>query len=99
MDQMTSRPDRPLNEDDVRRIVHEEIAAALGMLGRAADHADGYDADTIQSYAYGCIAEAAKGAALRITCDHEYRFGQTKCWTCGEPEPELKNPFEGENDG
>lgn len=87
-----------LSEDDVRRIVREEITAALGMLAREAQSLDGYDADTIQSYAYGCIAEAAGGAAVQhLTCPHEYRFGQVKCWTCGEPEPELKNPFEEES--
>lgn len=106
MDQMTNRPDRPLNEDDVRRIVREEIARAMEMLGRAAERADSYDSDTIQTYAYGCITEAAQGAARRVSCPHEtyeswgglYAPAPRTCRQCGEPEPEPENPFEDKED-
>jgi hypothetical protein len=88
-----------LNGDDVRRIVREEIAKALGMLGREASHLDGYDTDTIESYAFGAIIRSAEGAAVRMTCPHEVyeSWGgraPLACRRCGEPMPEPVNPFE-----
>lgn len=94
-----------LNEDDVRRIVREEIANALGMLSREASHLDGYGTDTIEMYALSAVSKAAEGAAVRMTCPHEvyeswgglYVQAPSTCRRCGEPEPEPVNPFEEEN--
>lgn len=87
-------------EAHVRRIVREEIGKALGMLAREASHQDGYDTDTIKSYALSAITEAAEGAAGRVTCEHEYSsVWGPRCHRCGEPEPELENPFEEKTNG
>lgn len=83
-----------LTGDDVRRIVREEIAEALRMLAREAHWQDGYETQELDSRALGNIGKVAEGAVSRLLCEHEYRFGQTKCWTCGEPQPEPANPFE-----
>lgn len=92
-------------EAQIRRIVREEIAKAFGMLAREASHQDGYDTDTIRSYALSAITDAAGGAASRVTCKHEtYESWNSHnpartCRRCGEPEPEIENPFEEKTNG
>lgn len=102
MDQMTNRPDRPLNETGVRRIVREEIVAAFGMLAREAKSLDmPYETAELDSRALENIRAAAEGAAQRMMCPHEeyMSWGQDlRCSRCGEPRPEPVNPFEDEED-
>lgn len=104
MDQMTNRPDRPLNEADVRRIVREEIVAAFGVLAREAKSLDmPYETAELDSRALENIRAAAEGAVQRMTCPHEeymsWGSGQDpRCSRCGEPRPEPVNPFEDEED-
>ena len=86
-----------LAEDDVRRIVREEIAEALRMLAREAYDLDmPYETQDLDTRALDNIRKAAEGAASRLLCEHEYRFwlGRTRCTRCGEPPPEPANPFE-----
>lgn len=100
MDQMTNRPDRPLNEADVRRIVREEISRAFGMLAREAFSLDmPYETAELDSRALENIRAAAEGVMGRMTCPHDtfvsWHNGQDpRCTRCGEPEPEPVNPFE-----
>lgn len=102
MDPMTNRPDWPLNEADVRRIVREEIVAAFGMLAREANSLDmPYETAELDSRALENIRAAAEGAAQRMTCAHEKYFSwghDLRCSSCGEPRPEPVNPFEDEED-
>lgn len=100
-----SAADRIPSEDDVRRIVREEIAKAFGMLAREASHQNGYDTDIIEGSALSALERSAEGAAARVTCEHESYVSWTSfsgtqthpvCRACGEPEPELENPFEGD---
>jgi hypothetical protein len=96
-----STTDGPLTEADVRRIVQEEIAKAFGAFAREADHQDGYDADTIESYALRAVQRTAEGTAVRVTCLHEASVGRgvRTCRRCGEPEPVPSNPFEEDQRG
>lgn len=102
-----STADGPLTEADVRRIVQEEIAKAFGAFAREADHQDGYDADTIESYALRALQRTAEGTAVRVTCLHEAYGGRgvrtapalRTCRRCGEPEPVPSNPFEEDQRG
>ena len=84
-----------LQDQWIRAIVREEIAAALRALAREADHQDEYETPEITSRALSAIGEAAEGAAKRITCEHEFTSAWgPRCARCGEPEPEPVNPFE-----
>lgn len=95
----------PLTEERVRQIMQDEIAKALGMLAREADHQDGYDTDIIEGTALSALQRVAEGAAGRVTCPHEtYESWTTRgpgrsCRRCGEPEPEIENPFEEKTNG
>lgn len=86
-----------LQEQWVRAVVREEIARAFGALQRAASDLDApYDTAELDSRALGNIAQAAENAVRRLTCPHEKYFtwhGRPRCSRCGEPEPELEDPF------
>lgn len=86
------------DEQAVRRIVREEIVNALGALKREADYQDTpYETAELDSRALGNIAQVAEGVIQRLNCPHErygsYWAGESRCSTCGEPEPELADPF------
>ena len=88
-----------MTEDDVRRIVREEIVNALRALAREADEQDSYETQELDSRALGNIVKAAEGAVVRVLCVHEeYRDGwpgrPARCSRCVEPQPEPVNPFE-----
>ena len=93
-----------LNEEDVRRIIREEIIRAFGALEREAGSLDSYETAELDSRALAQVARAAEGAVVRLTCPHEeYRdwgYGpQPQCARCGEPEPQPVNPFEEKTNG
>lgn len=78
----------------VRAIVREEIVAALQVLGRAAASEYLSTESEIAERALRASEDVFTNAAHRLTCEHNYRFGQGRCWDCDEPEPEPVNPFE-----
>lgn len=83
-----------LREQWVRAVVREEIVNALGALVREAQSQNSpYETDREDSNVFNLITWVAEGAVQRLTCEHEYRFGQAKCWNCDEPEPRAVNPF------
>jgi hypothetical protein len=94
---------RQLEDERIRRIVREELVAALGALAREADHLDApYETAELDSRALGNIKAAAEGAVKRLTCSHpDYYtwYEVSKCARCGEPEPAPVNPFEGKTNG
>lgn len=87
---------RLVQEDRIRRIVREEIIAALQVLSRSAYDLDiPYETAELDSRALGNITSAAENAVRRLTCAHEFRdYRPEECWSCGEPAPEPVNPFE-----
>jgi hypothetical protein len=89
---------RRVEEARIRRIVREEIVAALGALARAADGLDvPYETAELDSRALGNIGKAAENTIRRLTCAHEYKsYNPGECARCGEPAPEPVNPFEPE---
>lgn len=94
-----------LAEDDVRRIVREEVVRVFGALAREASSLDmPYETAELDSRALENIRAAAEGAVQRLTCPHEeyLSWGPAsvpQCSRCGEPEPEPVNPFEEESRG
>lgn len=87
---------RLVQEDRIRRIVREEIIAALQVLSRSAHGLDmPYETAELDSRALENITAAAENAVQRLTCEHEFRdYQPEKCWNCREPAPEPVNPFE-----
>jgi hypothetical protein len=88
---------RRVEEARIRRIVREEIVAALQVLARATDGLDDYDTAELDSRALGNIEKAAENTIRRLTCEHEFKdYQPDRCWRCDEPAPEPVNPFESE---
>lgn len=90
---------RRVEEARIRRIVREEIVAALQVLGRAASHEGNLTESEIAERAAGVFEAVAESAVIRLTCPHEKYsqwWGASYCARCGEPEPEPVNPFEPE---
>lgn len=100
-DERTQAARRRVEEARIRRIVREEIVAAMGALAREADHLDApYETAELDSRALENIKAAAEGAVKRLTCEHEFTSAWgPRCARCGEPEPEPQNPFEPEEKG
>lgn len=74
-----------MNEDDVRRIVREEIVKAMKTLAAEAEDCDvAYETDEILSTALGAVAQAAEKAARTVA-------GKDACcdW-CGDVLPDHK---------
>jgi hypothetical protein len=96
-DEQAREARRRVEEARIRRIVREEIVAALGVLARAADGLDDYDTAELDSRALGNIEKAAENTVRRLTCEHEFKdYQPDRCWRCDEPAPEPVNPFEPE---
>jgi len=52
-----------MTPDEIRKLIREEIKAALQTLASSADRLDGYDTDHIESVALGAINRAAEQTA------------------------------------
>jgi hypothetical protein len=93
---------RRVQEDQIRRIVREEITRALHALDLAASDLDGYDTPELDSRAYSAGREVAQRAVTRLqqcwTEGHTFKSIWDKpldaCRRCGAPVPEPVNPFE-----
>jgi hypothetical protein len=88
---------RRVQEDQIRRIVREEIVAALRVLSRSAHDLDDYDTPEITGRALDAVGNVADNVIRRLTCEHEFKdYQPNSCWSCGEPAPAPVNPFEEE---
>lgn len=95
---------RRVQDDQIRRIVREEITRALHALDLAANDLDGYDTPELDSRAYSAGREVAQRAVTRLqqcwTEGHAFKSIWDKpldtCRRCGAPVPEPVNPFEDE---
>jgi hypothetical protein len=88
---------RRAQEDQIRRIVREELAAALRVIGRSADYESRTQDREIEGRAAEAFKSVAEGAVQRLTCEHEFKdYQPDRCWRCDEPAPAPVNPFEGE---
>lgn len=82
----------------IRRIVREELVAALQAMAREADRLDmPYETAELDSRALDNISKVAEGTVTRLTCPHEKTWtwsDKERCSRCGEPIPAPDNPFE-----
>jgi hypothetical protein len=93
---------RQVQEDQIRRIVREEITRALCALEFAASDLDGYDTPELDSRAYSAGGQVAQRAVTRLqqcwTEGHAFKTIWDRpldmCRRCGAPVPEPANPFE-----
>jgi len=96
-----------MTKEEIRTIVREEIAQALGAISRSADYMDmPYETAEIDSRVYSGAAEVARRALVDLkkcwTEGHTFAgpWGDPRpdCDRCGAPEILPENPFKESND-